>query len=237
MRWTIFVGLLALPVSAAGQLPEWPALGYVPNEALAGPASACLTELDLTGFDGAAERGCSVLAVDTLGWPDVHIVVVRIQRVLTEPAIAWRDSTLVDELLVARPHGEGSIIPVWRRFGYHNVLGPLEASEWSSTPMLRIPNCVRGTGGCVEDLLIAVGGAWRQMELAFVAELAEHLPSGYRLHKGRRIDLDTLEFVQPIAARGDPNCCPSRELVGRLRVVGERVVLAGAPLERAAGYE
>jgi len=92
-------------------------------------------------------------------------------------------------------------------------------------------NCIRGTGGCVEEVLVRGIGGWSDVELAFLDELGEHLPDGYSLHKGRRIDLTTLAFEQPIAGPDDPNCCPSASLVGTVLLDGVTLRLVEARLE------
>jgi hypothetical protein len=52
------------------------------------------------------------------------------------------------------------------------------------------------------------------------------------LHKGRRIDLSTLRFEQPISRPEDANCCPSARLIGALRLEGQRLRLEAVQLAR-----
>jgi len=80
-----------------------------------------------------------------------------------------------------------------------------------------------------------VSARWRALAQPFARDLQARLPPGHWLHKGRHLDLQTLSGIWPVAAPGDPNCCPSLELPFTLALLDDALVLREAgPLRPAA---
>jgi hypothetical protein len=100
---------------------------------------------------------------------------------------------------------------------------------------LEIGVCLNGTGGCGHDYLHFDGARWRPLRQPFSRDLQARLPPDHWLHQGRRLDLETLTGVWPVAAPGDASCCPSLELPFAVRLAGDSLVLHRAgPLRAAA---
>ena len=87
--------------------------------------------------------------------------------------------------------------------------------------------CVNGTGGCAQHFLLGQGD-WAVVTQSYLEDLARLVPEGWRLHKGRMIDLQSLEGVQPLAAPLDANCCPSGMMTFRVTLRGRDLRLVDA---------
>lgn len=113
----------------------------------------------------------------------------------------------------------------------------LDTLRWVATTrdiFLVVTLCLNGTGGCGDEYLRFADGGWRPLEQPFARALQARLPRDHWLHKGRRLDLETLTGIWPVAAPGDGNCCPSLELPFSLELVGDTLLLREAGTLRAA---
>jgi hypothetical protein len=229
---------MAIPGAVSAQLgPEHPADGFFSAEPVrvADVASHCATEIEPGPNDVVTYSTCALAEIDTLvGGPSEVVLAARYVRWIRSSDVDWVDSLQVDEVVLFETLNDDPTLatPVWHRVGYHNFLSLLDWAEYDGVHLLQLYNCVRGTGGCVEDLLLRDDTGWVALELTFVAELGAHVPADYQLHKGRRIDLSTLRFEQPISRPEDANCCPSARLIGALRLEGQRLRLEAVQLAR-----
>lgn len=235
----LMFGLVVLaPSSAAAQLfgPQWPDNGFLSTSptAISDATSVCVTELEPRDWDAVVDLRCTVVALDTLQRSSGGMVLAaRYERWVRHSLVTWEDSVRVDEVVVFEvDHTTARATPVWHRVGFDYFLGAVEWGQRGPVYLLQVFNCARGTGGCVEDVLVREGGSWRIAELTFIGELEVQLPPGYQLSKGRRIDLSTLKFEQPISSADDPNCCPSASLIGALRLEGVRLRLDSVRVTR-----
>jgi hypothetical protein len=190
-------------------------------------SSKCVTPVEPGQGEVVSHATCSVVELDSLHTAQGDLVLAaRYVRWVRSTYATWLDSLEVHEVvLFETDEATRTASPVWHRVGADNFLGELEWGRQGRVHLLQLFNCLRGTGGRVEEVLMRDQGQWSVVELPFLDALQEHLPEGYRLHKGRHIDLSTLRFEQPIATQGDANCCPSATLVGTLRLEGRRLRL------------
>ena len=106
-----------------------------------------------------------------------------------------------------------------------------EVSVKSQGVFFAILRCIHGTGGCWQDFLLrAPAGQWTEVRQAWV----DQLPAGFQDHmrKGFRLDPDTLRGEVGFYSDGDPNCCPSEQLLIELRLVGNSLQLVNYRVTR-----
>jgi len=122
-------------------------------------------------------------------------------------------------------------VPVWHLIRDRSIEF-IDGFRWSRKPgglLVALDICLNGTGGCYEAWLTEYGGDhWAAVEPVYLTELARRAPEGFALHKGRRIDLETLTGEQPIAKRDDANCCPSGLMRFSVWLDGRRLRLVDA---------
>jgi hypothetical protein len=199
----------------------------------------CMTELQIRTTAPVHGIECSVVSRQSMGqaqgW-EWHVV-----RYLRHAMVAYDefdDSLSIDELvLLARRPGADTASLRWhirsvREFDF--LMDPV----WADTDdgvFLELSVCLNGTGGCREEYMRLINGRWRVLKQEFLDSLRARVPEGYRMHHGRRLDLQTMRGVQWISKPEDPNCCPSGRLDFRVRLEGERLRLleatAGLPTE------
>jgi hypothetical protein len=176
----------------------------------------------------------SLTSLGSGGGRDWHVV--RYLRELIVRDTTWGDTLSLDELVLAGRvpgAGEAEVVLHWSTDRREQFLDTVMAVPTAPGLLLELTVCVNGTGGCGQDYFRLASNRWRAVSQAFIADLVARLPAGHSLHKGRRLDLATLSGVWPVAAPGDPNCCPTYEIEFRLRLDGDtlRLVEAG-PLRR-----
>lgn len=235
---SLLIGVLSAvattPPPMSAQLePEYPDNGFLSSLDVRASevGSDCLTELRPMEAVEVTSASCRVASIDTLHSEPAGVVLsVRYVRWISTPYVSWSDSLQVDEIvLFETERGSARARAIWHRVGANNFLNGAEAAPHAEGLLVQVFNCVRGTGGCVEDILLRRGAdRWGTVSLTFLEELSPHIPDGYHLHKGRRIDLETLTFEQPVATRGDANCCPSGLLRGSLELDGWMLRLVSA---------
>lgn len=226
---------LATAASATAQQPREIRAGFrdTLTAAWADLLTRCVTPVDLATTASITRAVCQVRGATSLGSEGgTEWSVVRYLREVIVADTAWADTMPLDELvLVGRAPGADSARVVWhlvreRTFEF------LDTLLWTPTArgtFLEVRICLNGTGGCSTEYLRFRDDAWRAVAQPFVRALQQRLPPDHRLHKGRRLDLATLDGVWPVAAPGDANCCPSFELPFRLELEGDslRLVEAG----------
>jgi hypothetical protein len=185
-------------------------------------------------------ENCRVQSILPLGdIADTAWFVTRYRRSVRFRSEGVVDSISYDELaLVGRPPGSGDGVFRWhlRRERDIEFLDSVTVTPGAAGVFLEFQVCLNGTGGCSREYLLHRGGRWQPVAQPYVAALARHLPAGYQLHKGQRLDLRTLRGVWPVAQPGDANCCPSYEIAFRVRLRGSTVELESvAPLRVIPG--
>jgi hypothetical protein len=157
--------------------------------------------------------------------------VVRYLRELIVQDTAWADTLPLDELLLAG-HAPGAaeaeVVLRWTSDRRELFLDTIVAVPTPPGMLMEVTACLNGTGGCAQDYFRLAAGRWRKVTEAYVTDLHARLPADHSLHKGRQFDLATLRGVWPVAAPGDPDCCPSFEIAFRVWLDGDTLRLAEA---------
>jgi hypothetical protein len=150
---------------------------------------------------------------------------------------AARD-TVVEEEVVLFEAADGQPRAVWHaRFetGDYAVWRSItpEVARVDDGTLLSVMSCVNGTGGCSQEFLHRHNdGRWFPVRQAWL----DQLPPGFkgRIKHGVRIDPNTLRGDAGFYGDDDPNCCPSQELIVRLALHNDALVLIGQPLVQQA---
>jgi hypothetical protein len=200
--------------------------------------SRCVTPVVNPYVTPVRRSDCRVASVTPLGsgdGRDWHVV--RYLRELIVQDTAWADTMPLDELVLAgRAPGaaDAEVVLHWTSDRRALFLDTAVAVPTAQGLLMELTVCLNGTGGCAREYLRLAAGRWREVIQAYVTDLHARLPADHTLHKGRQLDLATLRGVWPVAAPGDPNCCPSFEIAFRVRLDGDtlRLVEAG-PMRRA----
>jgi hypothetical protein len=202
-------------------------------------ATRCVTPEANPYATPVRRSGCRVTSVTPLGsgdGRDWHVV--RYLRELIVQDTAWADTLPLDELLLAG-HAPGAaeaeVVLRWTSDRRELFLDTIVAVPTPQGMLLELTLCLNGTGGCTEDYFRLVAGWWRKVAQAYSRDLRGRLPADHSLHKGRRLDLATLNGVWLVAGPDDPNCCPSFEIAFRLRLDGDTLRLVEAsPMRRVS---
>lgn len=195
-------------------------------------SSECATPLIPTAPEYTKSLQCSVVNVsiiDTSG--GVQWGLARYRRLAVDSYEDFTDTLDFDELVLFEQHPSAdSVALLWHviRARQYEFITDADWTRRDKNFLLRITLCLNGTGGCSEAFLLRSPSGWSVVEMAFLDEMKKYFPEGYRIHKGRRLDLRTLSGVQPIAAPGDGNCCPSGLVEFSLDLVGSTLHLRSA---------
>jgi hypothetical protein len=196
-------------------------------------AARCVTPVANPYVTPVRRSDCRVASVTPLGsgdGRDWHVV--RYLRELVVQDTAWADTMPIDELVLAG-HAPGAadaeVVLHWTSDRRMLFLDTVVAVPTAQGLLLELTTCLNGTGGCGQGYFRLEAGRWHVVAQAYVNDLRARLSADHSLHKGRRLDLRTLSGVWPVAAAGDPNCCPSFEIAFRVRLDGDtlRLVEAG----------
>jgi len=192
----------------------------------------CVTVLR-TGFVmPAADSSCRVVNLTLLGAAggrEWHVARYRRSAIL--PDSEFTDTLDLDELaLFAHAPDADEARLIWHIVRDRDIAF-LDTLQWVPTshgPFLDLLTCLNGTGGCGDAYLRFDGDRWHAIAQPFARDLQARLPPDHWLHKGRRLDLETLTGVWPVSAPGDANCCPSLEIRFSVRLEGDAMVLRDA---------
>ena len=241
MRYMIGVLFLAVafPATVAGQFrPTTAEEGLVrPTELVRPTASGCLTAMDWEEGLEIQELDCEVVDSTSITGPQEGRVWMYkyLRRAIWryEPVV---DTLALDELVLVEAHaGREERQIIWRLVSERAIsfLGQVESAISEGRVLVSYFECLNGTGGCGQQFLLGEE-EWSVVAQPYLDELETLVPEGWRLHKGRRIDIQTMEGVQPIAKPTDGNCCPSGRIdftvvlrEGRLELLG--AVVSGDP--------
>ncbi len=200
----------------AAQRPYDAAEGFLvrPATSLETARTRCLTDLmpSLVAADDLIS--CRVTEFVTMDTADASWwAAARYRRRALDRGVGVSDTVDLDEvvLLAISPH-QGVARPIWHTIRDRSI-ELIDGIRWARRRaglLVAVEVCLNGTGGCYDQMLVEYGGDhWAGVADDFVQDLARRAPAGFSLHKGRRLDLETLTGEQPIATRDDPNCCPS----------------------------
>jgi hypothetical protein len=200
----------------------------------------CVTPAPNPYTTPASRSACRVEHVTSLGAGEGRTWhVVRYLRELIVRDSAFTDTMPLDELVLVGRAPESADGEVAWRWTSDRRIQFLDTAVTVPTPqglLLELRVCLNGTGGCGYQYYRLAQGGWRPVIQAFLDDLSSRLPSGHSLHKGRTLDLATLNGVWPVAASGDANCCPSFRIAFRLRLDGDTLRLVDSgPLRRESG--
>lgn len=236
------LGTCLVAAGAAAQQPWEVADGFRDSASVAwtDARTRCATALR-TGFVTAAtDSSCRVVnlvPLGTVGGRAWHVARYRRVAILADSFVT--DTMELDELaLFARVAGAPDARLAWHlvRDREFEFLDTLRLVETSGDVFLVLSLCLNGTGGCGDQYLRFDRDRWRPVTQPFARDLQARLPPEHWLHKGRRLDLETLRGVWPVAAPGDGNCCPSLEMPFRLRLEVDALILRDSgPLRPAPG--
>ncbi len=140
--------------------------------------------------------------------------------------------TVPEEVVVLFRRGgaAGQYMAVWQiryevgPYGALRSITPQVAdAPRAAAVLLRVEECLNGTGGCGQDFLHFRHGAWAAVEEVWWGQLPADIRS--RILHGVQVDARTLHAEGGLYRQGDPNCCPSDLLTAQLRLVGDSLVL------------
>lgn len=192
---------------------------------------ACLTDLDIDHVGEVVDVGCSVVdSTRVPSSPTRPTWMLTYRRRATLAFDAFVDTLTIGELvLVEADLTAASAEPVWHvaRDQAHELLAGIETADLATGVLVSYLACLNGTGGCAQHFLLGQQ-VWHVVGQPYLEALQALLPDGWSLHKGRVIDLATLTGEQPIAAPGDPNCCPSGAIDFSVELRGTALQLVGA---------
>jgi len=232
------VWLLAFATQAASAgaqlLPQAPEEGFfeVPLPTGPGALAECATPLTVTTVAPVTDLGCAVVDVTPLGATDrPRAWMVAYRRAAVVEYDQFADSMSIDELVLVRQETDRRFLLVWHlpQVRTYSFLEQVQSVQRDEGILVSYLICLNGTGGCAQHFLLGAP-AWSVVGQPYLDELRERLPEGGSLHKGRRIDLSSLEGTQPIAFPGDANCCPSGTMRFRVALVGHDLRLVSAEL-------
>ena len=95
--------------------------------------------------------------------------------------------------------------------------------------LVAIEECVNGTGGCSQNIMLYRGDSLHAVRLAFIDSLEHRFPGS--IQHGFHVDVRTLAADAAIYSDGDANCCPSRTAIMTLRLRGDALEIATLRLE------
>ena len=237
-----FTGLLVTvlwPHLVSAQLvPHEPETGFLdPRPVFGGEVfQRCVTAVTAS-YGENRELACTVvdsIAVDP-GEPPTWMLKYERQAVITDGEYA--DTITIDELALVREVSRGSEYELlWHllRNQTEEFLSLVEFAPREEGTLVGYLVCLNGTGGCAQHFLLGRAD-WIVVSQSYLESLAGLVPEGWRLHKGRMIDLETLEGVQPLAAPRDANCCPSGRMTFRVELREGDLRLAGAEVTAPRG--
>lgn len=246
-RWlaSSFIALLAVAVShvpALAQRPYDPAEGFLVGADVPTDSAylTCLTDLHMSAVVPAAALPCQVTEVVTMDTTSTWWwTMARYRRHAVENVDGAVDTLDIDELvLLAVDPSRDRARPVWH-IVRDRAIEFITDYRWSRKRrqlLVAVDLCLNGTGGCQAVFLTEYAGDhWAVVEQTYRKELAALAPEGFRLHKGGRLDLETMTGEQPLAVRDDPNCCPSGLLSFSVWLDGRHLRLGRAEVVRPKG--
>lgn len=102
-------------------------------------------------------------------------------------------------------------------------LTPTLARQADASALVSLRYCVNGTGGCWQTFLHRRNRQWTEVVAAFLKQLP--VVPDVRVGGGAGVDVSSLKARYGVYGSGDPNCCPSREILLELRLRRDSLVL------------
>lgn len=222
MDFTRFMRMLALGLlpggvsaqSTPGEVDNTEWLEGVVTDSVA--FDHCATELGVQPGAPTTELECRVVSVEDLGSDSGSSAwILTYRRNAIQSYDEFVDTLDIDEFVLLQRSDDAETYEltwrVWRNRLYE-VLVDTEVAPQQGGVLLSYTICLSGTGGCDERFLFGLERRWQSISESYQENLAAAVPNGWSLHKGRRVDVSTLQGVQPIALPTDANCCPSGHL-------------------------
>jgi hypothetical protein len=227
-----------LPGTAAAQLrPIAPEEGFLTPPIVVGPDvfDRCATGLTVVDRVEVVDLGCTVAETTLLGQLNgQRFWMLSYRRGVKLDYVQFVDSLSIDELVLVGSTTDGEFSVLWHlpHIRMYSFPEQVETAPHGSGLLVSFLTCLNGTGGCAQHFLFG-DARWSVLAQTYLEGLTALLPDGASLHKGRRISLDTLTGVQPIAFPGDPNCCPSGEMHFSVSLQGDELRLESARVVRS----
>lgn len=196
----------------------------------------CGTELPIRHRGEVLDLGCSVVNSTSLGSVSARRAwMVQYRRTGVLASELRHDTLDIDELVLVQESNDVGFQVVWRlaKDRLYEFLGQVRSAPNEDAVLVGYNVCLNGTGGCFEHFLLGAA-AWTTVSQVFLEDLAEFVPDGWSIHKGRSLDLESLEGTQPIARPGDANCCPSGMMSFSVQLVGRELRLTHAEVLRGS---
>jgi hypothetical protein len=148
-----------------------------------------------------------------------------------------RDTVAEEETVLLEALPADRVRAVWHsryetdEFGVWRSITPEVGPSEGGATLLSVTSCVNGTGGCSQEFLRRhPDGRWYPVWQVWL----DHLPGADdAIRHGFRIEPGTLRGSAGWYRGGDPNCCPSQELLLRLGLQGDSLVLRGRAVRAA----
>ncbi len=239
--------LLLLPTMVLGQvLPYLPEDGFLSSGAVPDTlvGRQCLTPFLYDSTEKPTDLGCRVVEVVPLAeGPSVSWLMARYRRSATkayegyvdtldgDQIVAYEgyiDTLDVDQIVLIRHDvPSGLARPLWTlsRERTFNFLQEVVAAQHGGVLLVAILICLNGTGGCYQEFLMGQDDTWQVVDQVYLPALEPWIPTPYRLHKGRRVDVHSLVGRQPLSTPKDANCCPSGLIHFEVALEETRMVL------------
>lgn len=189
----------------------------------------CVTPAPRPAARDTSRHTCRVISLRRVGSiADTSWFSVRYLRTTLSGDSGATDSAAYDELVLAgrvRTNPEGTVHWHARR---DRSIAFLDTLTWTRSPVgvfVEMRICLNGTGGCAYEYLHRLSDSWQPIRQLFIAALERQLPAGYRLHKGQRLNLRTMQGLWPVAREADGNCCPSSQVSFRVQLRGDALDL------------
>jgi hypothetical protein len=198
-----------------------------PNDRLQGPHGDSLldTRCEIAAYQALGSETPPRWDVARYRWVSIFTAEDTVRGSAARDTVAEEEAVLLEALpgdrvrAVWHSRYETGDHAVWRSITPE--LGPTVAGA----TLLSVMSCVNGTGGCSQEFLRRhPDGRWNPVWQVWLDQLPD---AGDRIRHGVRIEPATLRGSAGWYGDGDPNCCPSQELVLRLGLQGDSLVLLG----------
>ena len=223
---------LLTPLGATAQvLPGEPADGFLePPSVATAVFSECATPLQVEVLAQVVDLGCSVIDSTRIEEAVPTAWMLRYERRATIDYDDFVDSLVIDEFVLVQRRADAFHV-VWHlpQITTYTFLRELTVARHHDAVLVSYFICLNGTGGCAQQFLVA-NPRWSVVDQPYLEGLVARLPAEGSLHKGRRIDVATLQGVQPVAMPGDANCCPSARMTFAVELDGSELRLTRATM-------
>ena len=94
----------------------------------------------------------------------------------------------------------------------HVFLKEVHLRTVGSMHFVEVRQCLNGTGGCWQEFYKWSPGGLSKVAPSIDEQVRRLVPSGYRINKGARVNLEAMSGEVGLWLESDPNCCPSASM-------------------------